>query len=1205
MPTDVDSKIGFQTQGAVTALNNLTKALGSYNAQLQRTAKHANTVNAANKRAAASFKALNTSVQSSNAAFSKTQAATKKVNKSLNTVNTNTKRVIDGSKNLTLSWQSVGRIFAQQIALQGLNSIVSGIREGIVAAKDFQIQMAEVKTLIDADVGPSIAQLEDAVLDLSSAFGRSADDVGEGLYEALSNQLTDTENAAIEAATAISFMNDALAFSKATVSSTEDSVNLLSSVIKSYGLEASDAARISDVLFVTIDKGRVRANELANTFGRTLPLAAQLGVEFEEVAASIATLTVQGVKADEAQTLLTNAFLKLLKPTEAMRQAFNRVGVSSAEAGIAAFGFKGFLDELTKSGELTASQIAELTGRVRATRGVIGLTGEAAESYNDTLAAMRESAGRTAEALKIIEDTDADKVNRELTEIKNSLTRIGTETLGGLAKALAFLNDYADVGALAAAALVTLGTAGAFALGVQLVSATKAATASLLGLEAAAISTRATLLTIGKATAAIAAVFLLVSQRQRRVQQQYDLIDAAAKKNKLIAVQESEAQTAEVLKNSNERFESIFRSFAKIRRLYEQDKNAAVAAQRGISVNFNREVDNRISAIQRLVKAVDAVAANSAANIKQISDSFKDFRLDIRLQNFEDAIARLNPAQQGKALLNQSQAFLNAAAKAAASVDTEENAKALGFLQQAEEFARRAAKFAATEFVARQQINKIYQSTFDIQKQLNQLEEERKNEAERVAEALRAQADNVVGILSELKEIQNTDLTKKTSEEVVQLIARADELQKKYTAALDKIDIGSLDAVKALAELREEATKPLQLNVAGNLQDYEKALSDQIRGLTPEVLQKLDALGIKINPTLGLEGIEQGIIDAKKRLQEGAAAARPIVELRVDVETDLSKVNVQLRELELAFEKFTSTPTPITFLQKAGGYYKDEVKLATELNSKIQEAVKLLSQPQNLIQETDLLRAQALISEIEALGATKGGIKSSPIPFVGADSKTATEELATILNRILQARSQINEQAAKTQFQDLTGKAAIEAQEKAINDLEVAFKNNKAAIEQLGPAAAASVETVNPKIESIGTSANNARIQVEELRKSLGFLGGLVPDVPTGNAAGLARGGLAPKYLAQGGFPGRPKGTDQIPAWLSRGEMVINAKSAKQFYSQLQAINAGKQPIYRQEGGPVTNVGDINVTVNNTTTNPVDGRQLATAIRREVRKGTI
>jgi len=108
--------------------------------------------------------------------------------------------------------------------------------------------------------------------------------------------------------------------------------------------------------------------------------------------------------------------------------------------------------------------------------------------------------------------------------------------------------------------------------------------------------------------------------------------------------------------------------------------------------------------------------------------------------------------------------------------------------------------------------------------------------------------------------------------------------------------------------------------------------------------------------------------------------------------------------------------------------------------------------------------------------------------------------------------------------------------------------------------------------------------------------GGLVRKLSAGGLVQVAR------HLAGGGF--LPQGTDTIPAMLSPGEFVVNARSARRFFSQLVAINAGVRPVYRQEGGPVTNVGDIHVSVHGGQSARQTARTIAAGVRRELRRGT-
>jgi hypothetical protein len=84
-----------------------------------------------------------------------------------------------------------------------------------------------------------------------------------------------------------------------------------------------------------------------------------------------------------------------------------------------------------------------------------------------------------------------------------------------------------------------------------------------------------------------------------------------------------------------------------------------------------------------------------------------------------------------------------------------------------------------------------------------------------------------------------------------------------------------------------------------------------------------------------------------------------------------------------------------------------------------------------------------------------------------------------------------------------------------------------------------------------------------------------------------------------------PRWTDTVHAMLSPGEVVVNAPAARQFYPQLQAMNGGSRPIFRDRGGPVTNVGDINVNVKGGDTSQQTIKEIAVGLRRGIQRKTI
>ena len=138
---------------------------------------------------------------------------------------------------------------------------------------------------------------------------------------------------------------------------------------------------------------------------------------------------------------------------------------------------------------------------------------------------------------------------------------------------------------------------------------------------------------------------------------------------------------------------------------------------------------------------------------------------------------------------------------------------------------------------------------------------------------------------------------------------------------------------------------------------------------------------------------------------------------------------------------------------------------------------------------------------------------------------------------------------------------------------------------------------VNRTVEAVGALAARWFDVSTAITEATTKVGGLA----SGETMTAASGGTAWQFLAGGG---NPRGTDVIPAFLSEGERIVNAESARRFASQLTAINAGIKPVFRSEGGSVTNIGDINVTVSGGGSSHQTARSIAAELKRELRRGT-
>jgi len=107
-------------------------------------------------------------------------------------------------------------------------------------------------------------------------------------------------------------------------------------------------------------------------------------------------------------------------------------------------------------------------------------------------------------------------------------------------------------------------------------------------------------------------------------------------------------------------------------------------------------------------------------------------------------------------------------------------------------------------------------------------------------------------------------------------------------------------------------------------------------------------------------------------------------------------------------------------------------------------------------------------------------------------------------------------------------------------------------------------------------------------------------SVSPASATAAYHGGVM-QHFASGGLA---RGRDNIPAMLSAGERVTDAKNSRRFFSQLQSIGAGVQPVYRESGGEVTNIGDVSINIRESSSPKQTAREVMSAIRRESRRGS-
>jgi len=293
------------------------------------------------------------------------------------------------------------------------------IAKSIQSASELESKFAEVTTLMDGN-RDAAEEFGDEVARLSSEFavtGGQTETVN-ALYDILSASFNDTSEAT-------TVLEESLKSARAGLAEASTTADLLTTILNGYGMEASEASRVSDVLFQTIESGKTRMSELAGSLGRVVPTASEMGVGIEEVSAAVATLTARGQSTSEATTALNRVLTNLLKPTGDAADVIDRMGYESGRALVEQEGLAGSLEAVSEHAENSEDSLDDVFSNVRALRGALPLANEASEDFQENLDAMEESAGAADEAFQEVSDTTRFQFQQTLNSLRSEMTRTG------------------------------------------------------------------------------------------------------------------------------------------------------------------------------------------------------------------------------------------------------------------------------------------------------------------------------------------------------------------------------------------------------------------------------------------------------------------------------------------------------------------------------------------------------------------------------------------------------------------------------------------------------------------------------------------------------------------------------------------------------------------------------------------------------------
>jgi len=103
-------------------------------------------------------------------------------------------------------------------------------------------------------------------------------------------------------------------------------------------------------------------------------IAPELGVDFKEVAAAVATMTKQGVPTSVVMTQLRQSMVALSKPNKEMVKLLKAAGIESVKASLAQDGLAGTYAKIRQAADKSTISLEKSVGSVEGLNAVLKIT---------------------------------------------------------------------------------------------------------------------------------------------------------------------------------------------------------------------------------------------------------------------------------------------------------------------------------------------------------------------------------------------------------------------------------------------------------------------------------------------------------------------------------------------------------------------------------------------------------------------------------------------------------------------------------------------------------------------------------------------------------------------------------------------------------------------------------------------------------------
>ena len=501
-----------------------------------------------------------------------------------------------GEKTVSAVENLAGALAASGIAAE-IDKIKDALMECSKEAAAYETNMAKVYTIAD-EAKVTQSDMAAQLMEQSTVLVQSSNDLADAAYNAIS--------AGQDTANTVGFVADATKLAIGGYTDATTSVDILTTAMNAYKMEAEQSTHVADALITTQNLGKVTVNELAANMGKVIPIAAAYNVNMDQLSSSYAILTANGIKAAESTTYIKGMLNELGDSGSTVGKILKEeTGMSFGELMEQGLSLGDVIEILGESVNNDSAAFNELWSSSEAGVGALSILGSGAEKFNSVLEQMENSTGATEAAFQKMTDTTeyAEKrmqiasqnlqiaIGNELNPTLKELYNTGTDAFTW---ATEFVQEHPQVVQAVAVVVAGLGTAA--------VAAFKAVTAVTNPLVVG--STAA----LGALVGAVSVYIASSQSEQTEIKKEIELIKESTKatKDKIDAIyEENDAYT-----QTSQRASVLIRS---VEELNKREK---------LNAEEKTDLANRVALLNQMYPSLNLAINEETGYLEESTEAF-------------------------------------------------------------------------------------------------------------------------------------------------------------------------------------------------------------------------------------------------------------------------------------------------------------------------------------------------------------------------------------------------------------------------------------------------------------------------------------------------------------------------------------------------------------------------------------------------------